>query len=284
MGVFDWLFGWLFERKSAGRVVPPAGWTSEERRVVVATPDGDTEKEITYYRNRIGMEFVLIPAGKFRMGSPKGEKKRTPDEGPVHGVRIARPFFLGATPVTQATYEQLVGSNPSKFRGPNRPIDSVSWHDAQESVRRLCETEGVPPGAYRLPTEAEWEYACRAGSRTDFYSGDRETTPDRIAWYTDNSGGETHEVGQKLPNAFGLYDMSGNVDEWSQSLCSAYPYSESDGREDPSSDGLRVLRGGAWDYHGWGCRSAGRHSYIPAFAPTSPDIGFRVAASSPPQE
>ena len=260
-------------------IVLPDGWTSEERRVVVATPEGDVEKEIAYYRNTLGMEFVLVPAGEFMMGSPEDEEGRLDREGPVHKVRITRPFFLGATPVTQAAYEQVTGGNPSSSKGPNRPVEEVSWNDAQAFIKKLCGSDG---GDCRLPTEAEWEYACRAESRTRFYGGDAVSALGRIAWYDGNSDGETHDVAGKLPNAFGLYDMSGNVYDWCQSLFQDYPYKADDGREDLSSGGSRVLRGGSWNRVARLCRSANRFNHDPPF--TYVIVGFRVVSRLPPQD
>ena len=271
------------ERPASLRDAVPENWTSEPRRVVVATPQGDIEREITYYCNTIGMEFVLIPAGEFMMGSPEHEEGRFDDEGPVHKVRVAKPFFLGATSVTQGAYEQVVGRNPSEFRGPKGPVEQVSWYDAQEFIKLLCGMEGLSARAYRLPTEAEWEYACRAGSRTRFYSGDADTALWRIGWCDDNSVGGTHEVARKPPNAFGLYDMSGNVFDWCQSVARDYPYSGSDGRDDLSCSGPRIMRGGAWDYIDRACRSAHRCRRDPT-EPFSSYGGFRVAMSSPPQD
>ena len=279
MSIFDWLFG----RKSsgAGRVIPPAGWTSEDRRVTVATPEGDLEKEITYYVNSIGMEFVLIRAGEFMMGSPDDEEDHEEDEGPVHKVRIASPFFLGATPVTQAQYEQVVRENPSYFKGSNRPAEYVSWKDAVDFCKKLSEKEG---SQYRLATEAEWEYACRAGTSTPFYFGatistDQANYEGNYPYGNGHKGvfrKETTDVGGFAPNAFGLYDMHGNVWEWCQSLRESYPYQEDDGREDLSAGGSRVLRGGAWGRDASWCRSAMRSSLPPTYSGFSD--GVRVVA------
>ena len=279
MAIRDWLFG---RRSSAGAVpfVLPDGWTSESRRVVCATPEGDVEKDITYYGNPLGMEFVLIPAGEFMMGSPEDEAVHDGDEGSVHKVRISRPFFLGTTPVTQAAYEQVVGTNPSCFKGPNRPVEQVSWYGAQEFLRKLCTRENAATRTYRLPTEAEWEYACRAGTRTPYYGADLSM----IAWYDRNSEGQTHEVRQKLPNAFGLYDMTGNVLEWCGDWFDRgyYARSAEADPQGPSAGDSRVLRGGSWFVDAWNCRSANRLDWPPRL--TVDEYGFRVVASSPPQE
>ena len=177
----------------------PKRWTSQRKRVKAMTPKGEQEKDITYYKNLLGMEFVEVPAGEFQMGSEKGESS----EKPVHKVRIAKPFFMQAHEVTQREWQQVMGNNPSHFKGANRPVEKVPWNDAQESIKKLCAKEGVRLGTYRLPTEAEWEYACRAVSRTCFYSGDADSTLGRIAWYRSNSGNRTHEVGRssRTPSA-----------------------------------------------------------------------------------
>ena len=260
------------------RVTFPRG-TTRRKRVKVLTPKGEQWRKITYYRNPLGMEFVEIPLGEFPMGSPSSESGRDDDEGPVHKVRIAKPFFLGAYEVTQRQWEQVMGNNPSHFRGGNRPVERVSWHDAQEFIRKLCAKEHVGQGTYRLPTEAEWEYACRAGSRTRFYSGDDDPTLSRIAWHRGSSHGRTHEVGRKLPNAFGLHDMSGNVWEWCQDWHDSGYYARSP-VEAPGPDAgfHRVARGGNWLYAPKLSRSANRFGF-------SPDeriggVGFRVARSA----
>ena len=266
-------------------MVAPAGWTSETRRVSVATPEGGQEREIGYYRNSLGMEFVLIPSGEFMMGSPDDEEGRFGNEGRVHKVRITKPFFLGAYEVTQAQWQAVMGNNPSDFRGNDRPVEEVSWNDCQEFVSKLCAKEGAARKSYRLPTEAEWEYACRAGSRTRFYGGDDDSDLGKIGWYGGNSGGETHDVGQKAPNAFGLYDMSGNVWEWCQDWFDSGYYGKSS-RADPKgpgSAGYRVLRGGSWVNNSRDCRSAVRDGDGPASAYNL--SGFRVVVvSSSPEE
>ena len=261
-----------------GRIVIPNGWTSEDRRVVVATPEGGVKKGIAYYRNRLGMEFVYIPAGEFMMGSRPDEQGRQESEGPVHRVEIAKPLYMQAYEVTQAQYEPLMGGNPSHFRGENRPVEGVSWNEAQAFLKALLEVDRFSGVRYRLPTEAEWEYACRAGSQTRFYAGNRKSRLDRIAWYAGNSEGETHEVGEKLPNAFGLHDMIGNAAEWCQSLYMSYPVAADDGREDLRAGGSRALRGGSWNLPLKSCRCASRDFNAPSYTNYTLGLGFRVVA------
>ena len=268
---------------------------------------------VVHLGDGVTMRTILIPPGEFMMGSEDGES----DERPVHKVRITEPFYLGIHEVTQAQWQAVMGSNPSKFKGANRPVEQVSWNDAQEFIKmlyaqekvRLClKKASVGTGTFgrdrlwgetppflavaedrsallalqtepcRLPTEAEWEYACRAGTTTRFYSGDGDSSLGRIAWYDGNSSRETHEVGQKLPNAFGLCDMSGNVWEWCQSLAMGYPYSDRGGREHLSFGGSRVSRGGSWHGHARYCRSAYRGLDGPAFRFDT--IGFRVVVAA----
>jgi formylglycine-generating enzyme required for sulfatase activity len=215
-----------------------------------ATPSG-TPDLIT---NSIGMKLKLIPAGKFLMGSEKGEE----DEKPVHKVTITKPFYTGICLVTQAEYERVMKANPSHFKGPNRPVETVSWNDAVEFCRRLSEMERR---AYRLSTEAEWEYACRAGSTTEYCFGDDQAKLSEYAWYLGNSGLETHDVGQRKPNAWGLHDMHGNVWEWCEDVWHPnYGSAPSDGSAwlEGGNQRYRVLRGGSRSLPAAFCRSAAR--------------------------
>jgi len=273
-------FGTESERAAPGRRLT---WKPQRRRVTVATPDGEKKRSITYYVNSIGMQFVRVPAGEFEMGSPNLESGRDYNEGPVHPVRIVKDFYLGATEVTQAQWESVMGNNPSHFKGRDNPVDQVSWNDCQEFLTRLCGMEEVPEGTYRLPTEAEWEYACRAGSKTKFHFGDDASRLGEYAWSRENSNKQTHPVGEKTPNAWGLYDMHGNVWEWCQSLYKRYPYRADDGREDLSAGGGRVLRGGSWFNAARYCRSANRDHDLPTYR-YDYYFGFRVVVFRSPQE
>jgi formylglycine-generating enzyme required for sulfatase activity len=214
----------------------------------------------------IGMELVRIPAGEFQMGSN--------DEPPVHRVRISEPFYLGKYEVTQAQWKAVMGTNPSFFtENPNRPVEKVSWDDVQEFMRRLNRREGWE--VCRLPTEAQWEYAARAGTTTERY----ENNVDAIAWYDQNSGGQTHAVGQKRPNAWGVYDMLGNVEEWCHDGKRNYT---ADTVVDPmgpiDAGAVRVVRGGSWYDSSTG---KVRAAYRSLDAPDLHDrrLGFRCASS-----
>lgn len=234
------------------------------------------EQEIskTFISPSTGMEFVLIPAGKFMMGSPSSEWGRCDNEGPAHEVTIKNPFYLGKYPVTQKQWEKVMGSNPSRYNGDNLPVEQVSWDDVQEFIKKLSEMERTDK--YHLPSEAEWEYSCRAGTTTRYFFGDDESKLGNYTWYDKNSGSKTHPVGQKQPNPFGLYDMHGNVWEWVQDRWNAgYEGAPSDGSawEDGDSSG-RVLRGGSWYRYAGDCRSAVRNGSGPGVCYRL--IGFRL--------
>jgi formylglycine-generating enzyme required for sulfatase activity len=162
------------------------------------------KEQLAQQGNNIGVKFTFIPAGEFWMGSDEYDA-----EQPIHKVTIKNPFYLGTYPVTQREWKAVMGDYPSYFKGDDLPVKKVSWDDVQEFIRELNEKEGT--NKYRLPSEAEWEYACRAGTTTRFSFGDSDSKLGDYAWYDDNSGGKTHPVGQKKPNPGGLYDMHGNV-------------------------------------------------------------------------
>ena len=226
------------------------------------------------FTNSIGMKLMLIPAGTFTMGSDSYAFK---NENPLHQVTLTQPYRLGVYEVTQAQYEQVMGTNPSSFKGTDRPVENVSWEDAVEFCRRLSDlpAEKAEGRVYRLPTEAEWEYACRAGTATDYSFGDDANKLGDFAWFAGNEGRTTHPVGQKRPNPWGLYDMHGNVWEWCSDRYGEYPQGST---ADPTglSGGLpRVMRGGCWGFAEPNCRSAFRDSNDPSNR--SFIIGFRLA-------
>lgn len=214
--------------------------------------------------NSIGSEFVLIPAGVFIMGSK--------EERPIHQVTIRRQFSLGRYPVTQAQWAAVMGKNPSTFRGKHRPVENVSWDDVQEFIRRLNAGEGGEQ--YRLPTEAEWEYAARAGSTTTYSFGDDEGQVGEYAWYAANARGTTHPVGQLRPNAWGLYDMHGNVWEWVQDWYTTYPSEAVTDPRGPSLGSSKVRRGGSWFGTARNCGSANRNFAEPG--DRLDRLGFRL--------
>jgi formylglycine-generating enzyme required for sulfatase activity len=231
-------------------------------------------KEPKTITNSIGMKFVLIPAGTFQMGSPKGESGRDEDER-QHQVTISRPFYLQTTEVTQGQWQKVMGNNPSHFKkcGQDCPVEQVSWDDAQEFIKKLNQMEKT--NNYRLPTEAEWEYACRAGSTNEWCFGNEEAKLGEYGWYVKNSGGQTHPVGQLMPNAWGLYDMHGNVYEWCQDWLGDYPAGPVTDPQGPRFGEDRVLRGGSWANDATELRSANRYQSKPG--DRSDTFGFRVA-------
>jgi len=192
---------------------------------------------------KTGIHFVFITTGKFLMGSPEDEPDRWDREN-LHVVRITKPFYLAKYEVTQPAWEAITGRNPSKFKDERNPVEMINWNDCQEFIKKLSEArnEAGGKGEFGLPTEAQWEYACRAGSQTRYYFGEDETRLDTCAWYEENSGDQTHPVGQKRPNAWGLYDMYGNVGEWCADWYGPYPTAEQTDPTGPTSGTMRVSR------------------------------------------
>jgi formylglycine-generating enzyme required for sulfatase activity len=287
---------WAFTRIATAATRPE---TLASRPITSTTP-AETILEASRYKkvfNSIGMMFALIPSGQFVMGSPPKEFHRTAGET-QHVVHITRPFYMGMCEVTQSQYRAVMGTNPSWFSsaggGQARvsgmdtdlfPVENVSWNDAQEFCRRLSQKEGR---AYRLPTEAEWEYACRAGSRSAYYAGNAELDLSKAGWYganlipAGNSTSRTNRIGLKEPNAFKLYDMHGNVWEWCADWYDADYYSGSPVQDPagPLTGTARVIRGGGWLRGPRLCRSA----YRGQLAPDERQYftGFRVCVSVAP--
>ncbi|HRE59444.1 MAG TPA: SUMF1/EgtB/PvdO family nonheme iron enzyme [Candidatus Kapabacteria bacterium] len=242
-------------------------------------------------------EMVLIRAGTFQMGNT-GAHSGFSEEKPVRSVTISRNFLMSAYEITQKQYEEVMGTNPSSFKGENLPVESVSWFDAVAFCNNLSEMEGLDKcysgsgdnivcdwnaTGYRLPTEGEWEYAAKAGTITDFYSGDftnDSCTPPidanlkSIGWYCGNANNKTQEVGQKAPNDFGLFDMSGNVSEWCWDWYAAYTNTTVTDPKGPAMGSSRVFRGGSWSSNAVSCRSAYRNGNN-SFNGNN-NIGFRI--------
>lgn len=227
--------------------------------------------------NSIGMEFKLIPSGTFTMGSDfaKPPGFLTHFES-IHQVTHTQSFILGSYEVTQDQYMRVMGENPSQNPGLENPVEMVSWRDAVEFCHKLSELpkEKAAGNVYRLPTEAEWEYACRAGTETEYCFGNDISKLCDYAWSSSNSGGRSHPVGQKKPNAWGLYDMHGNVSEWCQDWHGQYASGLVVDPAGPNTGEYRVTRGGGWSLDGVHCRSAERLRYDASFACTW--SGFRV--------
>jgi uncharacterized protein (TIGR02996 family) len=270
----------------------------QQKLIAMPAGGGRSGKLPKRFLNSIGMELVLIPAGSFWMGTPETEKGRSADEGPMHEVTLSRPCYFGVFAVTQGQYEAVMGVNPSRFHrgangGPDHPVDRVAWTKAGEFCRRLSDLpeEAEHGRKYRLPTEAEWEYACRAGdcSSPAFYFGD--TVSSRLANFDGSFpfGGadagpfleRTTRVGSYPPNGWGLYDMHGNVWNWCSDWYGADYYQKSPAcdPQGPDHGEFRILRGGAWYFDGRICRSGYRCSH------TTDDgnerMGFRVVMTLP---
>ena len=237
-------------------------------------------KELTLdLGDKVALKLVPIPAGKFLMGSPKTEKDRGKDEF-QHEVTISKPFYMGVHEVTVDQYARFVKGTGQRHETPgfkqtgDHPVVKVSWDDAQAFCKWLSKKTRKTAV---LPTEAQWEYTCRAGTKTRFSFGDKDTDLSEYAWYEGNrvDNQMTRPVGQKKPNAWGLYDMHGNIWEWCQDRYGDY---DKGAATDPTGAGegdLRVLRGGCWEYRPVNCRSANRYGFAPDYRPVC--YGFRVS-------
>ncbi len=244
----------------------------------------DTESKVTssstpgvYFeelQSGVTQRMRWVPPGRFLMGSPEGEVGRFADEDPQHEVTLTRGFWLFDIPVTQDLWATVMGENPSRSKGGRRPVENVSWEDCLEFAKSLSDRfQGV---SVSLPAEAQWEYACRAGTDTSYSFGDDPVNLAECAWYNENSGGETHDVAQKRPNAWGLYDMHGNVLEWCHDYWSDnYASAKSVDPTGPPEGSSRVLRGGSRRDYARGVRSAYRYSARPDYQFGS--VGFRCA-------
>jgi formylglycine-generating enzyme required for sulfatase activity len=237
-----------------------------------AAPEGVADEGREIVTNSIGMKLVRIDPGKFVMGSEEGD----PDERPVREVTITRPLLMGVCEVTREQYAKVMGIDLSSEEDGDLPVDSVSWDDAKAFCKRLSAMEKAE---YRLPTEAEWEYACRAGTKTVFYWGDSFDTS--YFWCGYNAGSGPRRVGQAKPNPWGLYDMSGNVWEWCEDWYAEDAYAAADRRDPrgPATGSRRVLRGGSWYGTPEDCRSANRLGYDPDSRVYT--IGFRICRVAP---
>ena len=256
---------------------------------IAHSQERDDRKEKALYVKALNMKFVYIEPGSFMMGSPSGEAGRDNDET-LHNVTLSRGFYMQTTEITQGQWDAVMGFNPSEFRacGENCPVERVSWDDIREFLRRLNQMERTEK--FRLPTEAEWEYACRAGSRRRFSWGDNAACR-KMMYQNDDGSGEnrcvayvkekglahdsTAPVKSYAPNAWGLYDMHGNVWEWVQDRLGDYPANHAVDPTGPSSGSYRVLRGGGWYSLAGYCRSATR--YWRRSGARYNNYGFRIA-------
>lgn len=278
----------------SGKDVP--GIYNTQYGVMVTTDDNTVNETLTiplpgFSTTVKQLEMVRIPAGKFMMGSPDSETDRGTDEGPQFSVTFSKDFYLGKYEVTKAQWNHIMGITPA---GNDYAVTGVSWDQCQEFIKRLNQ---LGKGTFRLPTEAEWEYACRAGTMTRYFFGDDNgywsdsgyiapnTKIKEYAWFNGNSQSSVHEVGSLLPNAWGLFDMSGNVWEWCQDWYVAYTSSAKTDPTGASTGSYRVYRGGSWAVVPQDCRSAKRYYNSPSYSDASyygpGSIGLRLLRSYP---
>ena len=224
--------------------------------------------------NGVSFEMVRVEGGTFRMGATSEQEADDWDrEKPVHSVTLSS-YYIGKTEVTQALWKAVMGSNPSYFKSDNQPVENVSWNDCHEFIRKLNALTGQN---FRLPTEAEWEFACRGGNNSRGYKYSGSNNLGSVAWYDGNSGNKTHPVGTKAPNELGIYDMSGNVWEWCADWYGDYSSGAQTNPTGPYGGSNRVYRGGSWNYDVGRCRSSNRDFYYPWIRDII--LGLRLALS-----
>ena len=222
--------------------------------------------------NGVSFEMVRVEGGTFRMGATSEQGSDADgDEKPVHSVTLSG-YYIGKTEVTQVLWEAVMGINPSRFKGDYLPVENVSWDDCQEFIRKLNSMTGQN---FRLPTEAEWEFACRGGNNSRGYKYSGSNNLGSVAWYDGNSGNKTHPVGTKAPNELGIYDMSGNVWEWCADWYGDYSSGAQTNPTGPYGGSNRVYRGGSWNYDVGRCRSSNRDFYYPSIRDII--LGLRLA-------
>ena len=223
-----------------------------------------------------GVQFTMMPveAGTFTMGATSEQVNPDSDEKPTHQVTLTNNYYIGQTEVTQALWKAVMGRKPSRFMGDNRPVEKVSWNDCQKFITKLNSLTGQK---FRLPTEAEWEYAARGGKKSQGYQYSGSNNLEEVAWYYDNSSSQTHDVATKQPNELGVYDMSGNVWEWCQDWYGSYSSTSQTNPTGATSGSNRVNRGGSWDYCAGYCRSSIRSNYSPDGADYC--LGLRLVLS-----
>ena len=242
--------------------------------VVSSSPSSTSGTLVPITVNGVTFNMIKVDGGTFTMGATSEMTNPYSDEKPTHQVTLSS-YYIGETEVTQALWTAVMGNNPSNFKGDNLPVENVSWEDCQTFIGKLNDLTGK---SFRLPTEAEWEYAARGGNRSNHtqYSGSKRIKD--VAWYDGNSGGKTHSVKTKKPNELGLYDMSGNVWEWCQDWYGNYSSNAQTNPKGPDSGSYWVGRGGSWHISEWYCRSSSRYNYSPGFRYNG-ILGFRLALS-----
>ena len=258
---------------STPKKTTPAAKTHSSGKPKSATAGMSQAQKDRIIQNLIN-NMVYVQGGTFIMGATSEQgSDADSDENPIHQVTLSS-FSIGRYEVTQEEWQAVMGSNPSNFKGVKRPVDNVSWNDCQEFIRKLNAMTGR---RFRLPTEAEWEYAARGGNRSQGYKYSGSNNLNSVAWYRDNSGETTHDVGQKSPNELGIYDMSGNVSEWCSDWDNHNYYRSSPQTNPlgPSSGSYRVDRGGCWSYFARYCRVSDRSSDYPDIRNNR--LGLRLA-------
>ena len=224
--------------------------------------------------NGVSFTMIKVEGGTFRMGATSEQGSDAYNgEKPVHSVTLSD-YYIGETEVTQELWEAVMGSNPSNFKGSQKPVEKVSWKDCKKFIKKLNRLTGKN---FRLPTEAEWEYAARGGNKSKGYKYSGSNTIGNVAWYTDNSSSKTHDVKTKSPNELGIYDMSGNVWEWCEDWHRPYSSGSQTNPTGPSSGSFRVLRGGSWSGSAKFCRVSRRNLNYPYYRFNY--YGFRLALS-----
>jgi len=222
---------------------------------------------------KVGIEMVFVQGGTFRMGCTEEQSDCQDNEKPVHNVTLSD-FYIMKYEITQKQWVQVMGKNPSNFKGDNLPVENVSWNDIRDFISELNIMTGKK---YRLPTEAEWEYAARGGNKSKGYKCSGSSVVDKVAWYSDNGGGKTHPIGTKQPNELGIHDMSGNVWEWVNDWYGNYSSANQTNPTGPNTGSSRVNRGGCWYYDARSCRVSSRHNDSPDFR--NNNVGFRLGLS-----
>lgn len=258
------------ERQTPKAEIPVIVETPKEEETLVVEVS-EPKAEETFTVNGVSFTMVRVEGGTFRMGATSEQVNSDSDEKPVHSVTLSS-YSIGQTEVTQALWKAVMGSNPSGFKGDNLPVENVSWNDCQTFIRKLNALTGR---TFRLPTEAEWEFAARGGNESRGYQYSGSNNLGSVAWYSSNSGDKTHPVATKSANELGLYDMSGNVWEWCQDWYGSYSSSSQTNPTGPSAGSYRVNRGGSWSGSARGCRVANRYYCVPSFSFSS--LGLRLA-------
>ena len=225
-------------------------------------------------KDGISIDMVRVEAGTFTMGATAEMKNPDYNEKPIHRVTLTNDYYIGKYEVTQALWKAVMGNNPSGFKGDNLPVEMVGWDDCQEFIGKLNRITGKK---FRLPTEAEWEYAARGGNKSRGYQYSGSNNLSDVAWFLDNSGEMTHAVGTKQPNELGIYDMTGNVWEWCQDWYGAYSSSSQVNPTGANSGSSRMIRGGCWISGARGCRSSYRYDCTPGYRRNG--VGLRLVLS-----